>query len=108
MAKSMRQRMFESATHDMAKDLGNTLADLSRDAQMTPIMYARCKKPLMIPNCYLCGTHDDIIEVEYGQSPSNHSNIIWVCPQCKKWLGEFLLSDDTQATKVIEESEESE
>ena len=103
MAKSMRQRMFESATHDMAQNLDETLADLSRRAQMTPVMYARCKKPRMIPNCYLCGTHDNIIEVEYGQRPAYNSNIIWVCPQCKKWLGEFLISDDTQATKILNE-----
>lgn len=105
MAKSMRQRMFESATHDMARDLDETLASLSRSAQMTPTMYARCKKPCMLPNCYLCGTHDNVIEVEYGQSQMGHSNIIWLCPQCKKWLGEFLISDDTQATKIIEEKE---
>lgn len=106
--KSMRDRMFESAAHDMARDADNTLSQLSQLASTPPVMFAQVRKPMMpYSHCYLCGIKEDIMEIEFGQLPSGHTNIINICPTCKTWFGNFLTSDAKKIMQRIPEKEQN-
>ena len=99
--RSMRDRMFESAVHDMTKNLKKDVSEMSKMSRMQPKMYARTKEDPFPKNCYLCGTHDNVQTIEYGINTANIIQNILVCPTCRKWLGEFLLSDETQKVADI-------
>lgn len=99
--KSMRDIMFQSATSDMAKTLKKDISEMPRMSRMQLKMYARIKEDSFPKNCYLCGTHDNVQTIEYGINTANIIQNILVCPTCRKWLGEFLLSDETQKVADI-------
>lgn len=96
---SMRDMMFQSAVSDMAKGFDKDMETLSKLSKMEPMIFAKTNKPLSICNCYLCGTHDNIEEIVYGDARYGNSNCIRVCPECRKWLGEFLLSEAKEKRK---------
>lgn len=101
MTKSMRQKMFKSAVNDMTADIDETLSDLSKRASHKRIMFARNKDDPFPKHCYFCGTHDNVQCIEFGEANIGHTNILMTCSTCKKWFGDFLLSDETQAIKDI-------
>ncbi len=99
--KSMRQRMFESATKSAASTLDEDLTILKKRAAMQNYMAVKVRDSIFIANCYLCGTKNNVKEILYGNKFNN--NVLLLCPECKKWFGEVLISDKTEITKKIEE-----
>jgi rubrerythrin len=102
--KNMRDKMFQSAVNDMAKNLNETVSEMSKMSRIQPKMYARIRENPFPKNCYLCGTHDNVQVIEYGINTANIVQNILVCPTCRKWLGEFLLSDEIQKVADIIDS----
>lgn len=98
--KSTRQMCFERTMGEMAN--GFDKSEVSKIAASKRYMYAKKSTPKMsFCNCYLCGTHDGVKEITYGENHSNIKNTILVCEDCCKWLGEFLLSEKDKAAKEI-------
>ena len=98
--KSVRQMCYEKTMADLAADFDRE--DFSKKANVKSYMYAKRESPV-IPHlsCYLCGTHEGITEIKYGDNLSGIQNVIMVCDSCCKWLGEFLLSDEDSKVKEI-------
>ena len=99
---STRFEMYKSAMADMTEDFEETIADLSKCAAHKRVMYAKVKTNDPFPkHCYFCGTHDNVQAIEYGEACIRNINIILICPKCRKWFGNFLLSDKDKDLKEI-------
>lgn len=100
MYKTVREQLAESRpmTEDEVQEM---LDDMHKRAKTRPMMFATKTKTNYPTNCYLCGTLWNITEICYGQKPCNIQQTIMVCDKCRKWLGEFLLSDQMQMTTPI-------
>ena len=96
---SMKDKMFQSAVSDMAESIDKDMETLSKLSKMESVIFAKANKPLFPCNCYLCGTHDNVEEIIYGDARYGNNNCIRICPECRKWFGEFLLSGEKERKK---------
>ena len=57
-------------------------------------------------DCNLCGTRNNVDSINYGEYGQGFKYNISVCPDCRRWLGEFLLNNKTSEVKTISEQGE--
>lgn len=67
------------------------------------VTYAHSFKPHFSCNCSLCGTTKEVECLRFGHNLTNTVNVLYVCPVCKKWFGDYLITNKADDMKDIEE-----
>ena len=70
-------------------DSGNSHMD--RVPAQTPGMFAKVVTERNA-DCNFCGTRDGVATILYGEAGQGRVRSIAVCPSCRKWFGDFLVS----------------
>ena len=100
--KTTREQMFTAGNKVSTKDMEEAFASIAKNAKKPRAIYAKVVDSITpYSNCYLCGTVASTQEIIYGMAGYN-PNSIHLCPKCRKWFGEYLLSGRDNAQKCIE------
>ncbi len=97
--KSTKTRCFENTMQEIGADVKETLKN---DAESKQYIFAEARHPKFAhQSCNMCNSQNDITELRFGNTIAATAISIYLCPECKKWIGNFIVSGNAQQVKEI-------
>lgn len=97
---SVHTNEMRNASKFLDQNLDKDFESMSKATEKI-VSYAKTIKPKYSCNCVLCGTTENVDQIQFGINISNTINALYLCPKCRTWLGEYLVSDNTNSVMKL-------